>query len=218
MLKQLLHVIVALSLISWGTSACSKLEEEEVVDTSENTGNNQGGTNNNNDDAQGDFDTGDTLTVTQALRESVERQVIVKGYIVGYVNGTTMSKAVFGTPQETENTNIIIANSPSVTDHTLCMPIQLAKGSDERETYNLLYYPNLIGTPIIVQGILTTYFKVNGFKYPDFWIEEITDEEGVVPEEPELGPEPEPNPEPEPLPQSETPTLDHTPQTNIYGR
>lgn len=226
MLKHLLHIILALSIISWGLLACSKLEEEETVDTSQsNTGNNQG-SESDDDEFQGENEEGDTLTVTQALRCSVGSYVIVKGYIVGYINGSTMSKAVFGAPKEAENTNIIIANSPSVTDHTVCMPIQLAKNSDEREAYNLLYFPDLIGTPIIAQGLLATYFRVNGFKYPDFMIEEYLGEEKPEPEEPELEPnpepepepEPQPEPEPEPQPQSETPTIDHNPQANIYGR
>lgn len=216
MLQRLLHTFMLLALIVWGLSACSKLEEETDEPISNgNTG--------NTDNEGNDVEMGDTLTVTQALGAPLDSHVIVKGYIVGYINGSTMSKAVFGTPQDKVNTNIIIANFPTESDYTRCMPVQTKKGSDEQLLFNLLEAPHLLGTCVIVDGILTTYFRVNGFKHPDFWIYECPDDGSITPPEediptPEPEPEPEPEPTPDPVPVSDTPTLDHTPQTNIYGR
>ena len=214
MLQRLLHTFICLALIAWGLSGCSKLEEE----TDPPISNNDSG----NTDNEGNYDEmGDTLSVTQALGAPLDSHVIVKGYIVGYINGSTMSKAVFGTPQDKVNTNIIIANSPTESDYTRCMPVQTKKGSDEQLLFNLLEAPHLLGTCVIVDGILTTYFRVNGFKHPDFWIYECPDDGSITPPEedvPTPEPEPEPEPTPDPVPVSDTPTLDHTPQTNIYGR
>lgn len=207
-----LHTLIFLILIIGGIGACSKLEEEGQPPASEQPNPEEGG---------GSYipQEGDTLTVTQALKVSPGDWVAVKGYIVGYINGTAMSKAVFGAPMKDENTNIIIANTPDEQDHTRCMPIQLEKGSAERARYNLLLYPELLGKKLLVEGALTTYFRVNGFKHPNLWIQELIDDtppndsEDSLPE-----PEPQPNPEPTPEPASETPTLDPTPQENIYGR
>ena len=207
-----LHILIFLILIIGGVGACSKLEEEVAPPTSEQPQPEEGG--------EGYVpEEGDTLTVTQALKISPGDWVAVKGYIVGYINGTAMSKAVFGAPLEKENTNIIIANTPNESDHTRCMPIQLENGSDERAEYNLLLFPELLGQKVLVQGELTTYFRVNGFKYPNFWIQELTDD--TPPNDSEgddSEPEPQPEPQPNPEPTSETPTLDPTPQENIYGR
>ena len=211
MLQRLLHTFTLLALIVWGLSACSKLEEE----TDEPIPNGNAG---NTDNEGNDVEMGDTISVTQALGAPLGSRVIVKGYVVGYINGTTMSKAVFGAPQDKVNSNIIIANSPTESDHTRCMPVQTKKGSDEQLLFNLLEAPHLLGTCVIVDGVLTTYFRVNGFKHPDFWITQCWDEGNISPPEEEPTPEPEPEPEPEPAPASETPTLDHTPQANIYGR
>lgn len=215
MLLRLLHTFMLLALIVWGLSACSKLEEE--IDEPISNGN-----TGNTDNEGNDVEMSDTLTVTQALGAPLDSHVIVKGYIVGYINGSTMSKAVFGIPQDKVNSNIIIANSPTESDYTRCMPVQTKKGSDEQLLFNLLQAPHLLGTCVIVDGVLTTYFRVNGFKHPDFWIYECPDDGSITPPEEEPTPEPEPEPEPEPTPDpvpvSDTPTLDHTPQTNIYGR
>ncbi|MBR4296825.1 MAG: hypothetical protein IKT82_01365 [Bacteroidaceae bacterium] len=212
MLLRHLFFILSLTSMIWGTASCTKLEEEETeTPPTENPENNQGGAN---DDTQSD-----TLTVVEALQMSPEQWAVVKGYIVGYVDGTSISKAKFSAPTEKANTNLLIADSKSETDYKRCLPIQLKSGTDEHILYNLLHYPQRLGTSIAVEGILTSYFKVNGFKYPDYWITELYDDGSDTPPEEEVPtPTPEPEPNPEPEPESDTPTLDYQPQANICGR
>ena len=210
-LRQQLIMLSLMSLI-WGVASCSKLEEEDTEKPSNGTPDyNQGADNNENQ--------GDTLSILNALQLTPEQWVIVKGYIVGYVDGTSISKAKFSAPIEKDNTNILIANTQGETDYKRCLPVQLKSGSDEQMLYNLLTNPQLLGTCIAVEGRLTTYFKVNGFKYPDYWITELTEADSDTPPEEEAPtPTPEPNPDSQPDSESDTPTLDYNPQENICGR
>ena len=206
---RILHILLIPTLLMWAISSCSKLEDEETDQPSTEQP----------DGPHGDYDDeelGDTLTVVQTLQHSPGEFVIAKGYIVGYIDGPTMGKAKFEAPSQKANTNIIIADSPTENDYKRCLPIQLKTGTNEAIEFNLLYFPDQLGKAIAVEGELTTYFKVNGFKHPNFWITELTEDETISP--PEEEPTPDPEPIPDPAPVSDTPTLDHTPQTNIYGR
>ncbi len=205
--KRLLQTLLLLTLLAWGVLACSKLEEEGA--DSPNTEHPEGGSSNDNSS------TSDTLTVMQALQALPDENVLIKGYIVGYVDGTTISKAKFSTPTEKANTNLIIADSWAENDYTRCFPIQLKSGTEEHIIFNLYLNPQLLGQAVVAQGLITTYFRVNGFKHPNFWIDELEETEGVTPPEEETPPT---EPETPPTPASETPTIDHTPQANIYGR
>lgn len=205
--KRLLQTLLLLTLLAWGVLACSKLEEEGA--DSPNAERPEGGSNNDNSSLS------DTLTVMQALQAQSDARVLIKGYIVGYVDGTTISKAKFSTPTEKANTNLIIADSWTETDYTRCFPIQLKSGTEEHFVFNLYLNPQLLGQAVVAQGVITTYFKVNGFKHPNFWIDELEETEGVTPPEEETPPT---EPETPTTPASETPTIDHTPQANIYGR
>ena len=205
-----LFSILILTQFMWGLSSCSKLEEEESdIPPTESPDNNQGN--------EGSESESDTLTVLTALEQNPEQWVIVKGYIVGYIDGTTISKAKFSLPTEKANTNFIIADNKNETDYKRCLPVQIKSGTDEHILYNLLTNPQLLGSSIAVEGNLTTYFKVNGFKYPNYWITELTEEDSSVPPEEEI-PTPTPEPQPEPKPEGDTPTLDYTPQSDICGR
>ena len=204
---RLLQTFLLLTLLAWGVLACSKLEVEEV--DSPNTERPEGGEDNGNSNAT------DTLTVMQALQAQPDQSVLVKGYIVGFVDGTAISKAKFSAPTEKANTNLIIADSKAETNYTRCFPIQLKSGTDEHFVFNLYLNPQLIGQAVVAKGVITTYFKVNGFKHPNFWIDELEDAEGTTPPEEDTPPT---EPDAPSTPASETPTLDHTPQVNIYGR
>ena len=204
---RLLQTLLLLTLLAWGVTACSKLEEEAT--DSPNTERPEGDAGNGNSSAT------DTLTVTQALQALTDQSVLVKGYIVGFVDGTTMSKAKFSAPTEKANTNIIIADSRAETNYARCFPIQLKSGTDEHYLFNLYLNPQLLGQAVLAKGQITTYFKVNGFKHPNFWIDELEDAEDITPPEEDTPPT---EPDTPSTPASETPTLDHTPQVNIYGR
>lgn len=109
---------------------------------------------------------GDTLNITMALMLEPDTVVTLKGYIVGYVKGTSMGKAVFSLPDGVANTNLLLADSPSETDVNRCLPVALAKGGELqlREQLNLLDHPELMHCAIVFSGLLTSYFRVNGLK------------------------------------------------------
>ena len=75
-----------------------------------------------------DSETTDTLTISEAFQVTAGR-VCVKGYIVGYVSGSTMRGAVLGLP-DAPNTSMLIADNPYETDPLVCMPVRL-----EADTY-----------------------------------------------------------------------------------
>ena len=109
---------------------------------------------------------GDTLRISMALMLKPDTVVTIKGYIVGYVKGTSMGKAVFSLPDGVANTNLLLADNPSETDSNRCLPVALAKGGELqlREQLNLLDHPELMHRAIVFSGLLTSYFRVNGLK------------------------------------------------------
>lgn len=110
---------------------------------------------------------GDTLTVEQALQAADEQEVVVKGYIVGYVaRGTTLKGLEFGCPTDKANTNMLIASTPEQTDTTKCMPVLLAKGGalSVRENLNLYDHPENLHRPIVIDGWLRDYYGVRGLR------------------------------------------------------
>ena len=121
------------------------------------------------DPADDDTPTGDAgyLLVPEALAmgRDANKEVTVAGFIVGYVDGTSMSKAVFGKPKSAANTNMLIAASTKTTDPAECLPVELStKGENFRRYLNLYDNPGNFHAPIILRGLLTRYFGVAGLK------------------------------------------------------
>ncbi len=131
-------------------------------------------------------DVSDVQSVEWALACSPEQDIVVKGYIVGYVNGTAMSAAVFGIPEEKANTNMLLADSKEETDPGKCLPVRLDKGTSSavgmREELNLYDHPEYFRRLVVIEGWLSTYFRRNGIRdiYGYAWAEEW-DEEDIPP-------------------------------------
>jgi len=90
----------------------------------------------------------------------------VQGYIVGYVDGKTLSSgATFNAESATSNTNILIADDASCTDYTKCLPIQLPKGN-VRTGLNLQDNPGNLGKKVLLKGSIDAYFGTTGLKSP----------------------------------------------------
>jgi hypothetical protein len=93
----------------------------------------------------------------------------VKGYIVGYINGNKYdaTTAVFGVPEQkdgaTEETEILIADSPSEKDYTKCVPVQLPAGVI-RTGLGLLANPTNLGKQVLLLGSIERYFNQCGLK------------------------------------------------------
>ena len=102
--------------------------------------------------------------------------VCVAGYVVGYCSGTTLSSAVFGIPEETPNTNMLLADTPDETRTDHLLPVLLSTGTKGfRGEWNLYDNPDVLGAFVGVGGFLTSYFRTTGIKSPDF-IEFLTPE------------------------------------------
>lgn len=85
------------------------------------------------------------------------------GYIVGAINGYSISDAIFEAPFGEANTNLLIAASPDETDPNNCIPVQLPNNS-VRPVLNLVDNPDNLGKMVLVFGTLETYFNVPGIK------------------------------------------------------
>ena len=90
----------------------------------------------------------------------------VEGYIVGWVDGASISTgAHFETPSASAS-NILLADNPSETDYNKCIPVQLVSGTEIRSKVNLMDHPENLGKKLIVEGSLEKYFGLPGLKSP----------------------------------------------------
>lgn len=94
--------------------------------------------------------------------------VWVKGYIVGYVDGSVFeSGCKFDlTGDNVSQSNILLADSKTETDYTKCIPVQLKNGTDFRSEVNLVDNPRNLGQQLVLKASLEAYFRVAGLKDP----------------------------------------------------
>ena len=111
----------------------------------------------------GDQPSGTTYTVAQAIAANSGSGVYVKGYIVGFVDGQAYESGARFEANGTVTTNVLIADSPSESDLTKCMPVQLPSG-DVRNGVNLKDNPGNYKKDVLLFGNIETYFKVPGVK------------------------------------------------------
>ena len=87
----------------------------------------------------------------------------VEGYIVGSVDGMTLStNAVFGTATSIK-TNLLISDNPNTTNVNECIPVQLPSGA-VRDALNLVDNPTNLGKKVKMNGSIEKYFGAPGFK------------------------------------------------------
>ena len=101
----------------------------------------------------------------------------VKAYIVGQINGKSISGAEFDAPfsgssnddgsVNNYNTNILIANSADEANSGNCVPVQLPSGA-LRTNLNLVQNPDLDGVEVLIYGSLEAYFGAAGVKSPEY--------------------------------------------------
>lgn len=95
--------------------------------------------------------------------EGAQKAAWVVGYIVGSVDGMTLStNAVFGSATST-NTNILISDNPNATSVSECIPVQLPAGA-VRTGLNLVDNPTNLGKKVKLNGSIEKYFGSKGFK------------------------------------------------------
>ncbi len=113
----------------------------------------------------GDGSQSNPYTVTQVLSlGNPGTTAWVTGYIVGCINGTYInSDACEFSGTFSSQTNLLIAASPTETDYTKCVPVQLPYGTVRTEL-NLVNNPSNLGKSVILNGSLEKYFGVVGLK------------------------------------------------------
>ncbi|MFG6494480.1 DUF6359 domain-containing protein [Fictibacillus sp. UD] len=105
----------------------------------------------------------DVLTVGEAIANQKQTDQTVEGYIVGTVkggSGTSISYQFTG--PFTQETNLVIADSPNETDKAKIMPVQLPTAL--RTALNLKSNPDNLGKKVQITGDLLEYFSVPGHK------------------------------------------------------
>ncbi len=100
-------------------------------------------------------------TVAQVRAGSLSGTGWVKGVIVGYIPGKVFDEAVFGASGAVA-TNLLLAESASVTDASQCIPVQLPAAV--RAALALDSNPGNLGKELIICGSLENYFGKPGVK------------------------------------------------------
>lgn len=161
-MKRLLRLSL-LPLLSMALAfSCQKIELPDGT-ADDSTQNAAGGGNG----ASPSLDTSNALTVTEAMQRAADgSEVVIKGYIVGYTT-TSMNNVVFSIPDDKPNTNMLLSDNPDEYDELCCLPVELpTTGRNLRGLLNLYDHPEYFNQYIAIQGMLTTYFRVNGLKSP----------------------------------------------------
>ena len=138
-------------------------------------------------------------TVAEAIAAftGTAKPAVVKGYIVGTINGQVYTEGCVFSGTAESKTNLLIADNPDETDYNNCMPVQLPTGK-VRDALNLVDNPGNYKQLVTLTGSLEKYFGVAGLKN----VKEYSFD-GDVPEQPEQPEEPE------------TPVTPETPEITI---
>ena len=102
-------------------------------------------------------------SVSAAIAKAEQTGVYVKAYIVGWVDGQVLSEGAKFNSDATVKTNILIAESASVTDVTKCMPVQLPSGN-VRTGVNLQDNSGNYKKEVLLYGDIAKYFGTPGLK------------------------------------------------------
>ncbi|MBO7067068.1 MAG: hypothetical protein J6W52_00060 [Bacteroidaceae bacterium] len=101
------------------------------------------------------------LTIAQAKTGNGNNYV--KGFIVGYIDGTKLEEgARFDVPTSAE-TEILLADTPDETSPANVFPVQLPPGAI-REALELSIHPEYLKKEVLLYGSLETYFGITGMK------------------------------------------------------
>ncbi|MBR3907176.1 MAG: choice-of-anchor J domain-containing protein [Bacteroidaceae bacterium] len=120
-----------------------------------------------------------TVAEAMAAFTGTAKPAIVKGYIVGTVNGQVYAEGCVFSGTAESNTNLLIADNADETDYNNCMPVQLPSGA-VRSALNLVDNPGNYKKQVTLTGSLEKYFGVTGLKSVSKYVID-----GVTPEEPE---------------------------------
>jgi hypothetical protein len=166
-------LIIALSIFA--LSACEKLDTTSHADEKKSghkTQTEEGSKHTDNEEDESidaysvDYVLEDLADEIYQYADITPRNIWVYGYIVGYIDGTSMNKAVFKAGDI--QTNILLAENPFEKNAEKCLPIQLstssAKNRTVREDLNLADNPDRLGQIVCICGDLTMYMGTTGLK------------------------------------------------------
>lgn len=111
--------------------------------------------------------TEETITVSQLLELDKKQnyEVSIKGYIVGYVDGTTLKQARFQCPGNRANTNLLLADKPDEQETSRCAAVFLETGENGfRAALNLYDHPDFLHKQIFIHGFSQAYFGQTGIR------------------------------------------------------
>ena len=126
-------------------------------------------------------------TVAEAIAAftSTAKPAIVKGYIVGTINGQVYAEGCVFSGTAESKTNLLIADNPDETDYNKCIPVQLPTGK-VRNALNLVDNPSNYKKLVTLTGSLEKYFAVAGLKnVTAYSIDGVTPDEPETPETPD---------------------------------
>ena len=127
-----------------------------------------------------------TVTEAMAAFTGTAKPAIVKGYIVGTIDGMSITDGAVFSGTATAATNLLIADAPEETDIAKCMPVQLPSGT-VRAALNLVDNPGNYKKLVTLTGSLEKYFGVAGLKtVSKYVIDGVTPEQPEQPETPEV--------------------------------
>ena len=138
-----------------------------------------GNTGNNPTEVVGDgsFENPYTANDVRLLNNANAGKYWVKAYIVGQINGKSISGAEFDAPfsgssnddgsVNNYNTNILIADNADEANSGNCVPVQLPNGA-LRTGLNLVQNPDMDGQEVLIYGSLEAYFGAAGVKTPEY--------------------------------------------------
>ena len=125
-------------------------------------------------------------TVAEALAAytGVAKPAVVKGYIVGTIDGKSISDGAIFSDTVTSNVNLLIADNADETDYNKCLPVQLPSGA-VRSALNLVDNPGNYKKFVTLTGSLEKYFGVAGLKnVTAYSIDGVTSDEPDTPAAP----------------------------------
>ena len=89
-----------------------------------------------------------------------------KQWVLGYIVGVYSNNKIL----DSGNSNIAIADASDETVVGKTVPVELKSKSEAREALNIDDHPENIGKEVMVYGLITTYFGVNGLKSVTKWV------------------------------------------------
>ena len=158
-MKKIFRSFMAIALAAMTFTACEDVPEPYAWPEANN-----GGTEGT---VAGNGTETEPLTVEQAIAKASAAGSWVTGYIVGANSGAPDYTFITDPTQITIASNIYIAATPTETDQSKCMPIQLPVGA-VRTAINLADNKTVIGKQVTLYGDIDTYFSQPGLKNTSF--------------------------------------------------